>query len=146
MLSASRYGFTAIKWGGVLYLIWLGIKMISATFGAGKDPVTAKRSTLRQLWLRGFITSAANPKAVVFFAALFPQFIDPSLPIFDQVLLLGLTYLIIDGLFLSAYGIGAGWLATRLNARLRPWIDRVAGASLFGAAILLGLKSARSAS
>lgn len=77
VLASSTTFFVAIKWAGVGYLVYLGLKLLLAR----KPPESAleppKRSA-RALYWQGFLTSAANPKAVVFFAALFPQFIDPS--------------------------------------------------------------------
>lgn len=142
ILASSRYGFAIIKWGGVAYLIWIGIRMIKSSFNDKEGRFEVERASLKRLWLRGFITSAANPKAVVFFAALFPQFINQDMAILPQILILGATYIVIDGLFLTVYGSGASWLASRLKSHNRKWIGRIAGASLIGAAILLGMKSA----
>ena len=142
ILASSRYGFAVIKWGGVAYLIWIGIRTIRSSFNNEGEELKVMRISLKRLWLRGFITSAANPKAVVFFAALFPQFINPTMPLIPQILILGATYIVIDGLFLSVYGCGANWLTSRLKSHYRKWVDRVAGASLIAAAILLGLKTA----
>ena len=142
ILASSRYGFAVIKWGGVAYLIWIGIRTIRSSFNNEGEELKVMRISLKRLWLRGFITSAANPKAVVFFAALFPQFINPTMPLIPQILILGATYIVIDGLFLSIYGCGASWLTSRLKSHYRKWVDRVAGASLIAAAILLGLKTA----
>ncbi|MEP3891491.1 MAG: LysE family translocator [Hellea sp.] len=141
ILASSRYGFAIIKWGGVAYLVWIGIRTIKASFSNKGTTLEVGITSLKRLWLRGFITSAANPKAVVFFAALFPQFINPNVPLLSQILVLGATYIVIDGLFLSAYGSGASWLANRLQSHYKKWIDRVAGVSLVGAAALLGLKA-----
>ena len=142
ILASSRYGFAIIKWGGVAYLVWIGIRTIKASFSNKSDTIRIERTSLKRLWLRGFITSAANPKAVVFFAALFPQFINPNFSVLPQILILGATYIVVDALFLSAYGSGASWLANRLQSHYKKWIDRIAGASLIGAAALLGLKTA----
>ena len=68
-----------------------------------------------RLWLAGFVTSAANPEAIVFFAALFPQFVDPSRPVAVQFLMLGATYLAIDAVLLA----GAGPIATAVVIGLR---------------------------
>lgn len=140
VLAASSYGFTIIKWGGVAYLVGIGVRMILASFTANAPSATAGRRPLFHLWTQGFLTSAANPKAVVFFAALFPQFIDQTSPLLGQIVVLGATYIVIDGLFLCAYGLGASWLARRLNTGLQHWVGRFAGATLIGAAVLLGLK------
>lgn len=141
VVTTSRYGFALIKWGGVLYLLWLALKMIVQSFRGRADSGPAARASLRQLWLRGFVTSAANPKAVVFFAALFPQFLDPAKALVPQIAILGFTYIVVDGCFLAAYGKGASWVAERLQGHYRAWLDRAAGLSLMIAALLLGLRS-----
>ncbi|MEM7585160.1 MAG: LysE family translocator [Acidobacteriota bacterium] len=140
VLTASQLWFGVVKWLGVTYLAWIGLRLILKSFQQASDPEPTPPAAVRTLWLRGFVTSAANPKAVVFFAALFPQFLDPGRALVPQVLILGMTYLIIDGMFLLSYGRGASWIADKLSQRTRPWIDRASGACLLGTAILLGLK------
>ena len=87
------------------------------------------------------MTSAANPKAVVFFAALFPQFINPQDALAPQIAILGVTYVVIDGVFLVAYGKAASWIAQKVRGQYKAWADRAAGASLVAAAVLLGLRT-----
>lgn len=143
IIAASGAALTVIKWAGVAYLIWLGLRMIrnarpdTPTDFAPRSPVS-----LPALWMQGFLTSAANPKAVVFFAALFPQFISAEDPIWLQFIILSTTYLVLDGLFLSAYGVSASWIAARFKGAARLWIERLGGSFMIGAAVLLGLKSA----
>lgn len=141
LVTASRHGFSVIKWAGVSYLVWMGIRQIAASFRGKTASTEVPIITLRQLWFRGFVTSAANPKAVVFFAALFPQFLDPQHSLILQIAILGATYIVIDGLFLVSYGKGASWIAKKLRSRYRAWVDRAAGASLIAAAVLLGLRA-----
>ena len=141
VIMASKYGFTVVKWCGVAYLVWVGIKTIKATFKPQTQATKSKPATLANLWFKGFVTSAANPKAVVFFAALFPQFIDVQQPLIGQIFVLGTTYIVIDGLFLASYGLGADWLAKRLKSRYKQIIDRLSGISLIIAAALLGLRT-----
>jgi homoserine/homoserine lactone efflux protein len=143
VVTASRYGFSIIKWAGVSYLIWVGVRQIVASFRGKRSSPDVPVITLRQLWLRGFVTSAANPKAVVFFAALFPQFLNPQLSLIPQIAILGTTYIVIDGCFLAAYGKGASWMAQKLRSHHKVWVDRAAGASLIAAAVLLGLREGK---
>ncbi len=141
IVTSSRYGFAAIKWAGVAYLIWIGFKTIRASFiQQSKSSSVNQSSPIISLWVRGFITSAANPKAVVFFAALFPQFLNPSQPLAIQVFVLGITYIVIDGLFLLFYGFSSSWLAQKLHSKYHALINRVSGMGLIATAILLGLK------
>ncbi|MEX0349232.1 MAG: LysE family translocator [Paracoccaceae bacterium] len=143
VIAASGTALAVIKWLGVAYLVFLGLRMIVKA--QSKSSCTPVRTSRKALWLQGFVTSAANPKAVVFFAALFPLFIDGELPFWQQFAVLSATYLVLDGLFLTAYGGGASWLANRLNAPARLWLDRAGGSFMILAAFLLGLKSLRSA-
>lgn len=141
VIAASAYALTIIKWLGVAYLLYLGIRMIRNA-KAGDLEIGKRQLTPRwTLWRMGFFTSAANPKAVVFFAALFPQFLSGDAAFWPQFIILSVTYLVIDGLFLCTYGLGAGWVASRLKGRARRWIDRLGGGFLIMAAVLLGLKT-----
>lgn len=142
VIAASATALAVIKWAGVAYLIWLGIRMIRrAKPDAPSQPDQTATASLKTLWLQGFLTSAANPKAVVFFAALFPQFISPDLAFWPQFLILSVTYIAMDGLFLCAYGLGASWIVQRFKGSARVWIERIGGGFMIGAAVLLGLKS-----
>ena len=139
-VSGFRYGFALIKWAGVAYLVWIGLRQIIASFRDHRQAAEMKPASLQQLWLRGFVTSAANPKAVVFFAALFPQFLTTEQPLAPQIATLGATYLFIDGCFLTTYGRAASWITKRLRSQQIVWVERVAGLGLIVAAIMLGLK------
>ncbi|MEL6169871.1 MAG: LysE family translocator [Pseudomonadota bacterium] len=142
LLAASATALTVIKWAGVAYLVWLGIRMIRrAKPDNPVEPEHRNMASLRTLWMQGFLTSAANPKAVVFFAALFPQFIAADAAFWPQFLILSATYIVLDGMFLSAYGVGSSWVARRFRGRARVWIERIGGGFMIGAAVLLGLKS-----
>lgn len=142
IIAASASALTVIKWAGVAYLIWLGVWMIRKAKPADAVEGTLERQVSRkQLWLQGFITSAANPKAVVFFAALFPQFISAEAAFWPQFLILSATYIVMDGAFLSAYGLGASWVAHRFKGTARMWFERAGAGFMIGAAVLLGLKT-----
>ncbi|MBO6920325.1 MAG: LysE family translocator [Rhizobiaceae bacterium] len=142
IVATSATALSIIKWVGVVYLIWLGIRMFRhAKPDSTAEPEQRKRASPRTLWLQGFLTSAANPKAVVFFAALFPQFIYGEASFWSQFLTLSVTYLFMDGLFLSAYGLGASWIVKRFKGTARLWIERIGVGFMIIAAFLLGLKS-----
>jgi threonine/homoserine/homoserine lactone efflux protein len=141
LVTSSRYGFAIVKWAGVGYLIWVGVRTIVASFQNHGASPELRPASLGNLWLRGFITSAANPKAVVFFAALFPQFLDTEAALLPQIAILGASYIVIDGMFLAGYGRGASWIAMKIKSHYAAWIDRMAGLSLIAAAVLLGLRS-----
>jgi homoserine/homoserine lactone efflux protein len=98
------------------------------------------RRSLRALYWQGFITSTANPKAIIFFAALFPQFIIPSEALVPQFLVLSVSYLLIDGLFLCFYGKFAAYFARKLSGSIGAYFNKISGSLFIGAAVVLGLK------
>ena len=138
VIASSAAAFSLIKWLGVAYLVWIGLRLMlaSGAFGRGRADALAHPARLYRL---GFVTSMTNPFAVVFFAALFPQFIDIAAPILPQLLILGATYLVVDGATLLLWGYAGDRVAARLNASLGT-INRVCGGLMIGAAVLLGLK------
>ncbi len=139
LIQGSSQFFMVVKWAGVVYLIYLGLRLILLD-SAVDLPSTGKRQSSGSLYWQGFITSAANPKAVIFFAALFPQFIEPSEPLLLQFMVLSATYLTIDGVFLCIYGKFAELLVKQLITKSSGLLSSVSGVLLIGAAILLGLK------
>ena len=137
IIAASDIALDVVKWAGVAYLVWMGVRTFRST---GSGPATAAASpSARTLWLQGFVTSASNPKAVVFFAALFPQFISPDAAIWPQILILGATYLVIDGAILFLYGLAAERAFARFTTTPRR-LNRSSGSLMIGAAGLLSLK------
>lgn len=143
-MSAAAFGLTAliaasadalwiVKWAGVAYLAWIGIRLLLSK-PAQAEPKAASSALFRQ----GFLTSSANPYAVVFFGALFPQFIDPTIAVLPQLLILGLTYLFVDFITLVAWG----WVAARTLGRIKAlqgvWLNRISGGLMLAAAVLLG--------
>ncbi len=136
VIAANADALWVVKWAGVAYLVWIGLRLM-LTRGTSESPGAVANG---RLFRQGFVTSSANPYAVVFFGALFPQFIDAGAPILPQLLVLGVTYLVVDGLVLLLWG----WAATRTLGRVKAltgvWINRVSGALMVGAAVLLGLK------
>ena len=139
LIVASREVFTYIKWAGVAYLVFLGVSLIRKELDAALNTRSDGRSHSELYW-QGFMTSAANPKAIIFFAALFPQFINPQAPPAGQFAILGLTFLLVDGAFLLGYGTFAGWIADRFQRYVGHHMNRVSGVLLIIAALLLGLR------
>ncbi len=146
ILATAGGALAIVKWLGVAYLVFLGLRLFLRAGRGANGSARFAPASLRTLWLQGFVTSAANPKAVVFFAALFPQFIHRDEPFALQLAALSLTYIVIDGMFLSAYGAGAHWISSRFRGSARVWIERAGGSFMIVAAVLLGLKSLRAAS
>ena len=136
VIGQSATALGVVKWAGVAYLVWMGFTKLRAR-PAKLDPADAAGPGPGVLYRQGFLCSAANPKAVVFFAALFPQFIDPAAAIWPQLLILGATYLAVDGVLLVLWGQLAVRSLGRVRALTGPALNRVSGAMLIAAAALL---------
>jgi len=146
ILLASDRLFMIVKWIGAAYLVWLGV----TTF-FGKSSVftvrVAERDSLpwHRMLMNGLLLQGANPKALIFFTAILPQFIDARRAVAFQVALLGVTSIVIEFIVLACYGSFAGQL-TELATRPRfaKLTERVAGTMLVTAGA--GLAAVRRAS
>lgn len=138
IVVASGELFQAIKWLGVLYLIYMGInKLLSKPHLEFKTDNSNTRGFWK-LYGEGFLMSAANPKAIVFFAALFPLFISKEFGFWSQVFILALTFLIIDGISLLIYSYFANRLRSYLeNSRKIHLQNRIVGFLLILSGLLL---------
>ena len=134
LLAAS---FEVLRWIGVGYLLWLGVQRWRAD-GAGLNGDTTAAASSRQLFWQGFVVSATNPKVLFFYAAFFPQFIDPTAAAMPQLVALSATFItiaaVIDGGYALAGGRSRGWLVNRARARLT---DRITGTMLIGTGLWL---------
>jgi threonine/homoserine/homoserine lactone efflux protein len=139
VLAASREFFTAVKWVGAAYLVYVGL---SALFGRPSpitvSKATARSSARRDLYLAGLTLQLANPKTLIFFVAILPQFVDARLPIGPQMVWLAAGSIIPEFFILASYG----WVASRArrvatDPRYARWTDRIAGVLVLGAAALV---------
>ncbi len=138
LLKAAPGLFAAVQWLGAGYLVWLGIRMLRAK--PGSAPVLEVRP--RQFFRQALIITLLNPKAIVFYMAFFPQFVDPQQH--RGLLTFGVMALTV-ALITLAYCLIAITLtrvaAERLRAspRIGVWMERVAGGLLLGFGIKLAL-------
>ena len=135
-LVASRELFLVLKWSGAAYLVWLGLRMAfsRAPREANAQPVPVSRS-----FVRGFVVQGANPKALVFFVALLPQFIDPTAPLATQVLILGVSSVVIELVALSVYALTAVRARRVAGPRVARALERVGGGLLVAAGARLAV-------
>jgi threonine/homoserine/homoserine lactone efflux protein len=145
LLSASEIAFTVFKTIGALYLIYLGVRTFRSpvtTFDAPQgSPDDGKRSA-RQLYLQGMLVGASNPKALLFFAAFFPQFLNPAEAWAPQFAILASTFIAIEFSVLTLCTVFAARIAPWLRQAGRArWFNRITG-SLFAAmgGVLLTLR------
>ena len=132
--------FSVIKWIGVGYLIYMGIKKIISKPKPGDFKGSNSKKSFLKLYAEGFLMSASNPKAIVFFAALFPLFIDQNLAFIPQVIILGLTYLVIDGICLLTYVKFASKLKKYLENKEKVHLqNKIIGSLLIFSGVMLSL-------
>jgi threonine/homoserine/homoserine lactone efflux protein len=136
-VSTMSGAFEVLRLAGAAYLVWLGIRMWRSrgTLAAGQS----RPRPLGSFLLQGFIVIWSNPKALLFFGAFIPQFVDPSAGTALQVALLGGIFMIIaalsDGLYAVAAGRARNWLSA---ARIRL-TERIAGSFLVAGGLWIAL-------
>ena len=143
LLMSSALLFAAVKILGALYLFYVGVRHLLGRSSAFKDapqqPLSSARPRPLALYREAFLMAAFNPKPILFFTALFPQFIDASAPLLAQFFVLTGIFMALSFATLIAYAM----VATRakkllLRAAFAKWLNRVIGALFisFGAALL----------
>lgn len=135
-LLASHEAFIIIKWSGAAYLAYLGIRALVSPathpLDSGRPPEAGR---LMRGWASGTMTQLANPKALVFFAAILPQFIDPHGRIALQIVILGIASLVVEFCVLSTYIAGADRISRRgIEPRSHALAERIGGVFLLGVA------------
>jgi threonine/homoserine/homoserine lactone efflux protein len=137
LVERSDAAFTAVKLVGAVYLVVLGLRMLRNRHGlAALHDATEVPKGTRRIVREGFIVGFTNPKAVVVFTVVIPQFADPSrghVPL--QLLVLGIVFLTIGVISDSAWAIASGSARTWI-ARSRGRLEALAGA---GGVVLIGL-------
>jgi threonine/homoserine/homoserine lactone efflux protein len=135
LLLSSYQIFFAVKWIGAAYLVFLGARAIlgrSEVVPAGAPAGTG--ASAARLFGDGFVLQISNPKAMVFFSAILPQFIDPRRALLPQIAILGVISVVCEFAVLSSYALAAARAAmlTR-QPRYSKWTNRFAGGLLIGA-------------
>jgi len=125
--------FEVVRWAGAAYLIWLGIKAWRAHGSEEAAVVPAAGRSARAVFLQGFLIAITNPKAIVFYIAFLPQFIDPHLPAAPQLFAMIGTMIVLAVLSDTGYALLAararGWFTVPKRRRLQ---SRIAGTLLIG--------------
>lgn len=138
IITSSGEVFGLIKWVGVAYLIYMGVTKIFSKPNTASFQNKKREKSFFKLYSEGFLMSASNPKAIVFFAALFPLFIDSTLAFVPQIVILGVTYLLIDGVCLLAYVQFASRLKTYLENQEKVHVqNKIIGTLLILSGVLL---------
>jgi threonine/homoserine/homoserine lactone efflux protein len=136
IMSASATLFTLFKWIGALYLLYLGFNLWRAKPKSDYSQNGEKDISPRSLFKSSFIVTALNPKGIAFFVAFLPQFISPNKPVFNQLLLLGGTFLFLALVNAALYALFASQLREAIKkTSVRKWFNRCGGTALIGAGI-----------
>jgi threonine/homoserine/homoserine lactone efflux protein len=116
LIVTSAVAFSAVKYAGAAYLIYLGIrKLRERTSDVAPDH---RRESLRRAFLRGIVVNVLNPKTALFFLAFLPQFVDAGRgSVWSQVLVLGLLFITLGIVSDSLYALAAGTLGGALRRR-----------------------------
>jgi homoserine/homoserine lactone efflux protein len=149
LIAASARFFTIAKWAGAAYLIYLGIKSLrsaaashSIALTGTAAPAEREAPDRRQIYLGALTLQLSNPKALLFFLALLPQFIDTQRAVAPQMLILAATSMLPEFCILLAYGWlahGAAHASARFGVTrsMNQWLAWVEGVGLLGCATLV---------
>jgi homoserine/homoserine lactone efflux protein len=135
VLGHAAYLFEILRWAGVAYLLWLGVR----AWHSARRPQAAVRGGQVHFW-RGFLVALSNPKTLAFFTAFLPQFVDPGRPAGPQLALMCVVSILMaavsDSCWAVASGLGRAWFMQPARARL---LTRASALSLVGGGIWLSL-------
>lgn len=131
--------FRIISVGGILYVVWMAIQAIRGALKATDKSLDApKLDKARSAYLSGFLVQIANPKAILFFTAVLPPFLDINRPALPQLALFAVATLGLDTIAMSAYGLGGAAFARHMStARFQRMFGLGIGALLLTAAVLM---------
>jgi homoserine/homoserine lactone efflux protein len=116
LVTNSIVAFNVVKWFGVAYLLYLAVRQWRSAARDLREQVgTSAIRGRRALVMRGFLVNATNPKGLVFFLAVTPQFVVPTAPLLPQYLAIGATMVVVDLVVMGLY--------TSLAARLLHWLN-----------------------
>ena len=138
ILLASETAFAVVKWLGVAYLIYLGIATWRSLPQDFAQRANGSARTPRDIFVRGFFVNLTNPKGIIFFAAILPQFIDVTRPQLPQYAILTATTFVVDVVVMAAYTAAAA-RALRLmrDPQKLRWVNRGLGSAFVAAGIAL---------
>ncbi|HET9329125.1 MAG TPA: LysE family translocator [Steroidobacteraceae bacterium] len=135
VLRHAAYLFEVLRWAGVAYLIWLGVR---AWRSAGRAQPAVSGNQVH-FW-RGLTVALTNPKTLAFFTAFLPQFVDPTLPVGRQLAVMCVVSVVLASLSDSCWavlaGLGRTWFMWPARARL---LGRASALTLIGGGVWLSL-------
>ncbi len=129
--------FDVIRIAGAAYLVWLGIKLLRSK---GELLAAAASAPKGGFFLQGFVVILSNPKVLLVFGALIPQFISPNGDYLHQLLLLGVSFMVIATVFDSLYAFAAGNAGSWLSKSRVRFLEVSSGLCLIGGGLWMALR------
>ena len=143
LLAASAFWFTAVKWVGGLYLLYLGIRLLRAGIASTEMAAPEAPGSRWRLFANTYLVTALNPKGIVFFVAFLPQFISPAADMTRQLWVLAATFVAMAALNATLYAVFAGSARKLLSSPRAQRRFNLAGGSLLSAAGIWALMARR---
>ncbi|WP_070972179.1 LysE family translocator [Vibrio sonorensis] len=145
VLVASETLFAAVKWAGAAYLFYLGITfLLSKQTLADANAVAQNReqTSLKRMFMQSALIAAGNPKAIIFFTAVMPQFMDPTQNVYAQSIALTLICGLSAFSSFMLYAVGGQKLVGLFSkARWSKAFNRVIGTTFIGSGVALAISS-----
>jgi homoserine/homoserine lactone efflux protein len=139
VIETMGWWFDWLRLAGAAYLVWLGWKLLRSSGSLDQTAPKPRGGFL----LQGFLVLMGNPKALLWFGAFIPQFIDPAGNYVRQVIVLGLTAMAVAALSDGAYAVVTGRASALLSRQRVRLVSRVGGLCLIGGGAWLALTRAR---
>ncbi|MGH8668753.1 MAG: LysE family translocator [Burkholderiales bacterium] len=135
VIAAMGWLFDWLRWAGAAYLVWLGWKLLRNPGNIDTHVALPRGGFL----LQGFLVLMANPKALLWFGAFIPQFVDPSGDYVGQIVLLGVTAMLVALVSDGGYAVLTGRAGNFLSRKRVKLVSRLSGGCLIGGGIWLAL-------
>jgi len=145
LLATSETAFTVAKLIGAAYLVFLGLKTLRSNAAGLVIEEQGKSERRNSFYLQGLLVGVSNPKALLFFAAFFPQFLNTTEPMVPQFAILASTFMAFEFTVLAFCALGVSRLAPLLRkSGPARWINRICGGlfTIMGGALLFARRSA----
>jgi len=142
LVANMSWLFDIIRILGALYLAWLGLQLLRAngkTLASSTDNSPVRNS--QALVLQGFLVIWSNPKALFFFGAFLPQFVDQSQSVSLQLVIFGTSFMVVGLVFDGAYALAAGSVGNWLTEKRVVWVERLSGGFLLIGSVWLLARS-----
>ncbi|CEH30216.1 lysine transporter LysE [Aneurinibacillus migulanus] len=138
LLMTSEVLFSAVKWLGATYLVWIGLKVfLTKSPAQSASPTLDSNYSLFDMAKKEFIVASGNPKAILIFTAFFPQFIEPN-AYAQSFMTMGIIYLVLEAAAVAIYALIGARLGTYArNTNAFRWINRLSGSLMIAFGVLL---------